>query len=293
MGRFSTPSSRGFESTAALYTRTLGWALRHRTVILGGALATIIVAVVISRPSSESSSRRKTGLFHHHRVCPEGSTLSYTDQYERRIEAILAHTKDVEGYFSIVGFGGRVNQGILFVRLTDWSKRKRQVKDVINEVQPQFFGVPGVFAFANNPPAFGGFSNPVQFVVQHPDFAVLTKAMDTLVTRARTIKGLINVDTDLRVNKPELAVTFDRNRAEDLGIPVRDVASAMQTLLGGHKSSTFTRDNKLYDVMVQLRPEERATPADMSGIYLRGNDGQLINLEQLANGQRKASVLNR
>ena len=66
--------------------------------------------------------------------------------------------------------------------------------------------------------------------------------------------GLINVDTDLRVNKPELNVTFDRDRAEDLGVPVGDVATTLQALLGGREVSTFTRANKLYDVIVQLDP---------------------------------------
>src|SRR5258708_35109324 len=79
--------------------------------------------------------------------------------------------------------------------------------------------------------------------------------MDTIVTRARQIKGLTNIDTDLRVNKPELRVTFDRDRAEDLGVPVRDVASALQTFLGGRRVSTFTRNDKLYYVMVQLDPK--------------------------------------
>ncbi|MEO8294058.1 MAG: efflux RND transporter permease subunit [Gemmatimonadota bacterium] len=273
----------GFEAITTGYSRALGWSLRHRGVIFGGALGTLVIAFVMFKVlKREFIPPEDQGYFVTIVVAPEGSTLSYTDQYEKRIEQILSRTKDVEGYFSIVGFGGRVNQGILFVRLEDWSKRDRQVKDVINEVQPQFFGVPGVFAFANQPPAFGGFSNPVQFVVQHPDFGVLTGAMDTLVKRAGQIKGLINVQTDLRVNKPELTVNFDRNRAEDLGIPVRDVASALQTLLGGHRSSTFTRADKLYDVITQLSPEQRATPADMSGIYVRGKDGQLVQLDALA-----------
>ena len=64
----------------------------------------------------------------------------------------------------------------------------------------------------------------------------------------------MNVDTDLRVNKPELTVSFDRDRAEDLGVGVGDVAATMQTLLGGRRVSTFTQNNKLYDVMVQLDP---------------------------------------
>src|SRR5437868_13094176 len=149
---------------------------------------------------------------------------------------------------------------------------------------PQLFGLAGVQAFPYSPGALG-FSQPVQFVVQHPDIARLAQAMDTLVPQARAIKGLTNVDTDLRFNKPELRVTFDRDRAEDLGVPVRDVASALQTFLGGRRVSTFTRNDKLYYVMVQLDPKDRATPSDMRGTYLRGQNGQLVQLDALANVQ--------
>ena len=63
---------------------------------------------------------------------------------------------------------------------------------------------------------------------------------------------------------------------------VGDVAGTLQTLLGGRRVSTFTRDNKLYDVMVQLDPAERATPNDMAGLYVSGRDGQLVQLERRA-----------
>jgi multidrug efflux pump len=95
----------------------------------------------------------------------------------------------------------------------------------------------------------------------------------------------VGARTDLFVNKPELRVTFDRDRAEDLGVPVRDVAGALQTFLGGRRVSTFTRNDKLYYVMVQLDPKDRATPSDMRGIYLRGKGGQLVQLDALANVQ--------
>jgi multidrug efflux pump len=106
--------------------------------------------------------------------------------------------------------------------------------------------------------------------------------MAVLTQRAATINGLINIDTDLKINKPELNVTFDRDRAEDLGVPIRDIAGTLGTMLGGGRVSTFTMNNKLYDVMVQLAPEERATPSDMSGLYVRGNDNQLVQLSAVA-----------
>jgi multidrug efflux pump len=171
------------------------------------------------------------------------------------------------------------------------------VQDIINEVQPQFFGIPGVFVFANNPPAFG-FGSPVNFVIQHPDFDSLARGNDTLLARARQIAGLQNVDSDLRVNKPQLEVGFDRDRAEDLGVSVGDVATTLQVLLGGSKTGTFTRANKQYDVIVQLDPRARATPSDMTGLYIRGRNASLVKLEALATvkegvGPRELNHFNR
>jgi len=93
---------------------------------------------------------------------------------------------------------------------------------------------------------------------------------------------LLNVDTNLRVNKPELTVSYERDRAEDAGVAIADVSNSLQALLGGQRVSTFTRENKLYDVIVQLEPGERATPGDMSGIYVRGRQGSLVSLDAVA-----------
>ncbi|MDH5199170.1 MAG: efflux RND transporter permease subunit, partial [Gemmatimonadota bacterium] len=278
---------RGFHVLADAYKRWLAWTVRHRAAVVVGAVATVVLAVFVFRGlKREFIPPEDRGFFTVITVAPEGSTVAYTGGYQRQIEAVLDRTAEIQNYFSIVGFGrggggGAVNSALSFVRLTDWAERDRSAEDVINEVRPQLFAIPGVFAFASNPPAFG-FGSPVQFVVRHPDFDVLAVGMDTLVKRARLIPGLLNVDTDLRVNKPELTVEYDRERAEDLGVPIRDVANALQALLGGQRVSTFTRDNKLYDVIVQLDSTERATPSAIRDIYLRGRDNSLVNFASLA-----------
>jgi multidrug efflux pump len=265
------------------YEKALGWALRHRMVVIIVALGFVGAAVFLfSNIKREFVPPEDRGMFITITVAPEGASLAYTDGYQRQVEAILARTENVRGYFSSIGFFGTVNQGIIFSVLDDWDERDRTVQDVIAEVQPQYFGIPGIFAFANNPPAFGGFGNPVQFVVKHPNFEQLGIAMGALVARARTIPGLINVDTNLRVNKPELTIRYERDRAEDLGVPIRNISESLQALLGGQRISTFTRDNKLYDVIVQLEPEERATPSDMSGVYVRGHEGRLVKMDAIA-----------
>ncbi len=297
-GRVYRVLERGFEGLASGYGRALGAALRHQLLVVGGALLVVVGAVFLFRSlKREFVPAEDKGWFFTFIIAPEGSSLAYTDGYQRQAEAILAKTKGVESFFSVVNLGGGVSRGMIFANLDDWSTRTRSVQDIIGEVQAQFFGIPGIFAFANNPPAFG-FGSPVQFVVQHPDFQQLAAGVDTLMKRAGQVKGLVNMDSDLRVNKPELTVSFDRDRAEDLGVPVGDVAGALQVLLGGNRTSTFTRNNKLYDVIVQLDPRERATPSDMTSLYLRGRDGNLVKLDAVASvkegvGARELNHFNR
>jgi multidrug efflux pump len=288
----------GFTRLSSGYARTLRAALHHRLAVVLGAAAVTIAAVLVFRTlKREFVPPEDKGWFFNFVIAPEGSSLAYTDGYQRQAEAILAKTKGVESYFSVVNLGDGVSRGMIFTNLDDWSKRKRSVQDIINEVQPQFFGIPGVFVFANNPPAFG-FGSPVNFVIQHPDFDSLSRGNDTLLARARQIAGLQNVDSDLRVNKPQLEVSFDRDRAEDLGVPVGDVATTLQVLLGGSKTGTFTKANKQYDVIVQLDPRARATPSDMTGLYVRGRDAALVKLEAVASvkesvGPRELNHFNR
>lgn len=275
---------RGFHAIASGYQRALGATLRYRWVFLGVVSAVVTVAVVIFlNLKHEFVPPEDRGQIQISLIAPEGSTLAYTDQYLHQVEALLQNIPEISNYSSGVSYGGGpVNSGYVSVRLVDWAQRKRTAQDIIEVLRPQLAKISGVMAFANNPPAFGGYGSPVQFVVRNSNFDSLQVGIETLVKRARQIHGLTNVDTDLRVNKPELSVSYDRDRAEDLGVPVRDVAGTMQAMLGGSRVSTFTRANKLYYVMVQLSPSERATPTDMSGLAVRGKNGELIKLEQLA-----------
>src|SRR5687768_6683516 len=213
--RFSHAVGSALDGISARYARALGHALSHPVlVIAGGAVLTASAVLLFLGLKREFVPPDDRGFFFTFVIAPEGATVQYTDQYLRELEAIVHRTKDVESSFAVVGFGGPPNSAFMGTILTE--DRERSVQEVIAEVQPQFFfTVPGVFAFASNPPAFGGFGQPVQFVVQNRDFEALIKGMDTLVMRAGKIPGLVNVDTDLRVTRPELVVSLDRDRRSE------------------------------------------------------------------------------
>ncbi|HTI06604.1 MAG TPA: efflux RND transporter permease subunit [Gemmatimonadales bacterium] len=281
---------RGFNALAERYERLLRGAVTHRAAVLLGTVAIVAVTVFLFLLFPPTALQKELipdddrGFFLVVVRGPEGASLPYTDGYVRQVEQIIDHTPGVHGYFTIIGgFAGGVNSAFIGVIMNESGKRP-SVKQTIGGLFPQLMGISGVLAFPYAPGAIG-FSQPIQYVVQNPDFTKLTDMMGPFVGRASQIKGLANVQTDLFVNKPELRVTFDRDRAEDLGIPVRDVASALQTFLGGRRVSTFTQNDKLYYVMVQLDPKDRATPSDMRGIYLRGKGGRLVQIDALANVQ--------
>src|SRR5947208_1726714 len=290
-GKLFQMFERGFNALAERYAQLLRRAVAHRAAVLLGTLAVVAVSVFAflifppTRLQNELIPEDDRGFFLIVVRGPEGASLPYTDGYVRQVEQIIGRTPDVNGYFTIVGgFAGGVNSAFIGVIMKDWSERRTTVDQTIGGMFPQLMGISGVLAYPFAPGAIG-FSPPIQYVVQNPVFAKLTNMMGPFVGRVSQIKGLVNAQTDLFVNQPELRVTFDRDRAEDLGVPVRDVAVALQTFLGGRRVSTFTRNDKLYYVMMQLDPKDRATPSDMRGIYLRGKSGQLVQLDALANVQ--------
>jgi len=281
----------GFNALSERYAQLLRRAVDHRAAVLLGTLAIVVVSVLAflvyprTRLQKELIPSDDRGFFLVSVQGPEGASLPYTDGYVRQVEQIIGRNPDVNGYFTIIGgFAGGVNSAFIGVIMKDWSERHASVEQTIGGMFPQLMGLSGVLAYPFAPTAVG-FNPPIQYVVQNQDFAKLVAVMGPFVGRVSQIKGLVGARTDLFVNKPELRVTFDRDRAEDLGVPVRDVAGALQTFLGGRRVSTFTRNDELYYVMVQLDPKDRGTPSDMRGIYLRGKSGQLVQLDALANVQ--------
>ncbi len=278
-GRVYKALEAGLDWMATTYAATLGWAVHRRWIIIGGAVGSLVLAAVTFKAlKSEFIPAEDRGFFMAMTTGPQGATVQYTDTYQKQVEAVMAGVPEINSYFSIVGMGGDVSGGFVFVNMKDWRDRAKSTQQVIGGVMPGLFSIPGVMAFAFAPSPIGGFGSPVQFVVQHPDFDSLTAVMPAFLGRAMQIPGLVNVQSNLKVNKPELTVRYDRDRAEDLGVSVSDVGSTLETMLGGRRVSTFTRDNKLYDVMVQMDPADRATPSDMSSLYVRGRGGELINL---------------
>src|SRR6185503_12379505 len=111
-----------------------------------------------------------------------------------------------------------------FVRLKPFNERKRSQMEIVQSVFPRMLGIPGVLAFPINPPSLGGgFGTPVQFVLLAESYDELQGATGIMMAEAQKLGYLVNMDTDLKLNKPQLEIDIDRERAAELGVSVADI----------------------------------------------------------------------
>ncbi|MCZ6463495.1 MAG: efflux RND transporter permease subunit [Proteobacteria bacterium] len=221
---------------------------------------------------------------------PEGSTVQYMDRYQRQAEKILMDDPDVPRAFSVVALGigtpGIVNQGVFFAQLAPRGERDRSYKEIISDLRPKLEGVAGIKAFPLNPSPLRGFrSAAVEIVIQGPDVNELARIADEVERRAEEAGGFRYIRSNLVVNKPQLEVEIDRERASDVGVSVRDVATTLQIMLGGVDVSTFKLDGETYKVIAQLPREKRANPRSLLELFVRGDDS-LIPLASLVTSRQ-------
>ncbi|HZW11575.1 MAG TPA: efflux RND transporter permease subunit [Noviherbaspirillum sp.] len=203
---------------------------------------------------------------------PDGASLEYTEKYARRLEQIAQETKEIDRVFIFAG-NPTVERAVAFFRTVDWSERERSTLDMIKEMQPKMGAVPGVLAFPNAPPSLGQSirERPVSLVVMtNASYAELQAVVQQIVDEASKNPGLSNIDTDLRLNKPQVSVEVDRDKAADAGVQIETVGRTLETMLGGRNVTRFKKGSDQYDVVVQIETSERNAPDDINNIFVRG-----------------------
>ncbi|MGD9867202.1 MAG: efflux RND transporter permease subunit [Hyphomicrobiales bacterium] len=266
------------------YRRLLGLALSMRPVMLLIGLAVagssyFFYGMLKSELAPYEDQGTVVAIF----LAPEGATIDYTDKYAAQLEDIFANTKDIDRYFVVSG-SPVVSQGIGFVKMTPWSERTRTQQDIAQELRPKLFAVPGILAFPGNPPPLGQSvrDKPISFVVQtSQSYDTLQEMVDAIMDKARENPGFANLDTDLKLNTPQLKITVDRDKAADVGVQVETLGRTLETLLGGRQVTRFKREGEQYDVIVQVADIDRRNPEDLRRIYVRGTGGTMIPLGNL------------
>jgi multidrug efflux pump subunit AcrB len=172
------------------------------------------------------------------------------------------------------------------VKFKDRAARRRGIQEIVNGpggLRMKFFTeIEGAIAVPNIPKAIGrGFGSPFQLVLQTQDLDALNQYSGELLGKLRTSGYLLNARSSFEVTKPELRVDIDRDRSAALGVSIEDVSRTLQILLGGLDLSRIKLDGKQYQVITQLQRFSRLKPADLDRLYVRNNEGRLIQLSSI------------
>ncbi len=255
------------------------------------ALSALVIALVYPKMRSELSPMEDRGVVSATLTAPDGATLEYTDRYARELEKLGAQYKEFDRIFGNVG-NPSVSQANVTYRTVDWDERSRSTMDLARELGPKFSALPGVMAFPVTPPSLGqGFRDrPVNFVIQTSDsYQNLNQVVRQFMDELAKQPGILQPDVDLRLNKPELRIDVDREKAADMGVAVDVVARAIETMLGGRNVTRYKRDAEQYDVIVQTQASGRSTPEDIDSIYVRGRNDVMIPLSALVKVRESVS----
>jgi multidrug efflux pump len=279
------------------YEVALRWVLGQRwLVLLVMAAAAGGSGWLFTTAKSELAPIEDRGVILATVNAPDGSTMDYTQRYMRAIERVGLEYAEFDRVFVVAG-NPTVSQGVAFMRTTDWSQRERSTQQLVRELQPRFAQLPGVTAFPITPPSLGqGFrERAINYVIVTSDsYQNLATTAQQMLTEIAKNPGIVQPDIDLRLNKPELFLQVDRDRAADAGVSVDQVARTVETMLGGRQVTRYKRDAEQYDVIVQTEARGRVTPLDIEKMFVRGRadsngNGAMIPLSSLVSVRESVS----
>ncbi len=290
-GALFNATEKMFEAVRSLYAWTLRGVMRQRPVMLVVAVGTLVGTVylvsVVPRGFIPPTDTRQL----------QGQTEARQDisfeamkEQQQAVAKIVAADPNVEELSSFVGgnFSASMNLGRVFVLLKRRSERTLTPEQVIDELRPKLNALPGVRTFFTNPPLvrIGGQQSRslYQVTLQADDTAVLYPAVAQFEQRMRTIPGIVDVNSDLQVRSPILAVDIDRDHASALGVTEDQIENALNDAYGQPQISTIYTPSDNYYVIVELKPEYQKDPTAMGMLYVRSaTTGKLVPLNAVAN----------
>jgi multidrug efflux pump len=270
-----------------LYRLLLNKMIHAKFLMLTAMIGVIAAGCMVFVPlyfTSQLAPSEDAGMVVGIATAPTSSILHYTETYTRQLNHIFQKISEIDRYVTINGFGGSQNKALVFLSLTPWSTRKRTANQIINELNVKAANVPGVSTMFFNPPELPGSSGiyPVQFVIKSTgSYESLARAVDQLITAVRENHSILQVESDLYLNKPEVQINVDRNKANVLGISMEDVASTLNIALGTPSVSTFVMDGLNYYVIPQLASNDMNNPDKINDIYIMTSSGKLIPLSNV------------
>jgi multidrug efflux pump len=299
--RFYHRSEPFFRTMVNKYKSTLDSFMKVRWVgfvIIGGVSGLIILIGSSLKselaPLEDRSNIRVQGL------APEGSTYEYMQHYmDLMANNIIDSVPEIATPITVTApsfsSAGAVNSGFINLYLYPADERERSQQQVYDQISKIVNEITGIRAFPSQPPTIGSRwgGQPVQYVLLAPNFDSLVNFLPLFLEEAKKEPSLRFVDANLKVNKPELTLTIDREKAADIGVTVSDIARTLQIAFGSQRFGFFIKDGKQYQVIGQVDRVDRDNPRDLKNLFVRNKKGDLVQLDNLVKLDEQATATSR
>ena len=301
-GRVYHALDRFFAGMDTLYRRLLGLALNYRWLVVAITLLSVASSVwFFQQVKKEFVPEEDEGRFMVYMKTPLGSSVDYTNTRLIEVEKVLGSHRAIATYFTAIGIGqaGQVNQGFAFVRLRDRADRDISQQNLLKQLRVELAQIPGVRAFPAPVSIVGGQrGDPLQFNLSGPSLTQVSALAQVLQDRLNNTPGMGKIDLDMQLDLPELVMTVDRTRAASFGLSANDVAYSLNMLTGGIDVAKYNDepgDGERYNIRLKAKEGSLAQPADLTRIFLRSRDGELLRLDTVARFEQKlgAAVIGR
>jgi len=290
----SSKSGWAYRFVDTFYGVALRWAMRHRFLMVAACVLIFFSTVPISMALGVNLvPRDDQAEFQVSFITPEGYSLERTDRVITEIENRLAELPGVATRFVTIGENtgeagkgqGDVTRGSIYLRLTELHERGFSQFDVMARARRVLLDYPDLRCAVSDVSAVGTAgqdSRTFQVSIQGPELDRLAEYSETLMAGLRTIPGLVDIDSKMTLRKPEVQVEIDRERANDLGIPVETIANSLSVLVGGQPVSRYKEGTEQIDVWLRADKPFRTNPDQLDALMLPSSTAGLVQLASLA-----------
>jgi hydrophobe/amphiphile efflux-1 (HAE1) family protein len=289
VGRFEAFMDRVFERIGHAYRVVLKHTLRWRYLVILVSLVGFVLSLgLVKKIRQEFIPPQDQDILIINGQAPPGSSLEFTDQLARKVEAILKTVPEIESFATSVGAGGggssQINQVFFPVRLVPKEKREKTHVEVMADLRAKFRELKGIrmnMRDISSRNLSSGRQNPIGLSLRGPDLAVLGAKAQELIKKLEDEKLGVDLDTDYRAGIPELRIEPNRRAMAERGVSVDAVGQVLTAAVGGLRSGRYTAEGKRYDVRFKLPDEMVRSTEDIKRLYVRNIAGNLIPLREL------------
>jgi multidrug efflux pump len=288
----------GFVWLNDLYDRALAGFMKIRwlafvlILLMGGGIYLLLNNIQTELAPTEDRGEIRISM-----AGPEGATFGYMDRVIDQLVLDFMDEVPKEERSRIIsvtspGFGtASTNSGFLRFILTDADKRERSQQEIYEQINKKLRTITSVRAFASQAQSIGDRRGglPIQYVLQAPTLEKLKEVIPTFMEKTGQSEKFIFSDINLKFTKPELEIEIDREKARNVGVSVQEIARTLQLSYSGQRFDYFIRNGKQYQVVGEMQIEDRNEPVNLRMLYVRGDNGQLIQLDNLVRVVEKST----